>query len=100
MKLVHTARAVLSFVLLLTEILYAPQAKAQNLDALLDLNRYRITDSTSMLDIGILVAGHSVQFKQTAKSKFQARVSVTIEISDSVGIRAADKLMMLSPVVA
>ncbi|RYF87558.1 MAG: GWxTD domain-containing protein [Chitinophagaceae bacterium] len=88
-------------VIMLLALFFAPLAgKSQKLDALLDLNRFRISDSTTMLDIGLLVNGESVKFVPAGKGKFQARVLVTMMLSDSTGIKAADKLVMLSPILS
>ena len=74
---------------------------AQNLDALLDVSRFRVSDSTAFLELNMLVLGPSVTYAKVGKGKYQARVNLTIQITDSAGvIRAADKLALLSPVVA
>ncbi len=73
-------------------------ASAQKLDATFDLVRFKATDTKNMVELYCSVNGNSVVYKKVSGG-FQASVALELLVSDSVGIRYADKLMLKSPVV-
>lgn len=73
-------------------------AQAQQLDATFDLVRFKVSDSKNMVELYCSVNGNSVVYK-AVPGGFQASVALEVLVSDSVGVRAAEKLLLKSPVV-
>jgi len=77
----------------------AHSATAQKVEAVVAFNRYKVTDSTSIVEMHFLASGRNLQYVKSAQGKLQAAVELAVEASDKAGIKAFDKLRLLSPVV-
>src|SRR6478752_3101578 len=73
-------------------------ASAQKLDATFDLVRFKASDTKNMVELYCSVNGNSVVYK-AVPGGFQASVALEIMVTDTVGIRAAEKLLLKSPIV-
>src|SRR5436190_2378670 len=75
------------------------QANAKQLDATVDLVRFKAGNSQNMVELYCSINGSSVIYKKVTNG-FQASVALEVQISDSAGIKHYDKLMLKSPVVS
>src|SRR5688572_4535884 len=73
-------------------------ASAKKLDATFDLVRFKAAENKNMVELYCSVNGNSVVYKKVPNG-FQASVALEVLVSDSVGVRAAEKLLLKSPVV-
>ena len=73
-------------------------ASAKKLDATFDLVRFKAAENKNMVELYCSVNGNSVVYKKVPNG-FQASIALEVLISDSVGVRAAEKLLLKSPVV-
>jgi len=71
--------------------------QSRNLNAALDYCRFKVTDTTSILEVYISIDGNSLQYIKKSHDKYQGSVFVTIQLSDSKDTIYYDRFNMLSP---